>query len=602
MGYQAWITIGVIVVAFTALARNFGPPDLVLFGSAVLLAVAGVITPTDLLNGFGEPAVITVVALIIVSAGLRETGLIDRIGHWAFSRTNTERGFFARLAGVTLTSSAFVNNTAIVAMMINIVADWCRRNKVSASRWMMPLSFLTILGGTCTLIGTSTNLIVNGLLREASAAGELGRAGTFEMKFLDLAWVGVPIAVGGTLLLYFVCRKLVPDRRDVVDEVTVGTREYLTDMLIEPECRLVGQTVEEAALRNLPGLFLIEIIRDERIIAPVSPDEVLQAKDRLTFTGVVSTIVDLERIPGFVPAENDPDDDVATGRRRFCEAVVSSTSPLIGSTIRESNFRARYNAAVLAVHRGGTRLRGRIGDIDIQPGDTLLLQTGPHFDVAHRNNPDFYLVSGIEELRPARHRLAAVSGMLLLALVIVLSVFSEIPAAVAALTVAGLMVVTKCIAATDARRAIPVNLIIAIAGALALGKAVDASGLAALIAHSVATTVGEWGPHAALAAIFLLTMFMTEIVTNNAAAALAFPLALKLANEMEVSVVPFAFAITYAASASFLTPFGYQTNMMVYGPGGYRFTDFVRVGLPLSVFVAIVSVLLIPVVWPFAAG
>ncbi|MGE3180263.1 MAG: SLC13 family permease [Phycisphaerae bacterium] len=593
MTLEAWLTIGVIVVAFVSLARNFGPPDLVLFGSAVVLAIVGVISPTQLLHGFGEPAVITVVALIIVSAALRETGLIDRVGHWAFSKTNTEKSFFARLAGVTLSSSAFVNNTAVVAMMINIVADWCKRNGVSPSRLMMPLSFMTILGGMCTLIGTSTNLIVNGLLKEADHA---------PMKFLDLAWVGVPIAVGGTLLLYFICRGLVPERRETTEHRIDASREFLTDMRIEPECRLVGQTVEEAALRNLPGLFLIEIIRHERIIAPVGPDEILRAGDRLTFTGVISTIVDLERIPGFVPAGNDKTDDVARGRRRFCEAVVSSTSPLIGSTIRESNFRARYNAAVLAVHRGGTRLRGRIGDIEIEPGDTLLLQTGPHFDVAHRNNPDFYLVSGIEEMRPARHQFALISGLLLLCLVIVLSVFSNIPTVIPALTVAGLMVLLRCISATDARRAIPVNLVIAIAGALALGKAVDASGLATSLAHWVANTVGAWGPHAALAAIFLLTMFMTEIVTNNAAAALAFPLALKLADELQVDVLPFSFAITYAASASFLTPFGYQTNMMVYGPGGYRFTDFVRVGLPLSIFVGIVCVLLIPVVWPFTTA
>lgn len=587
---RPWFTLALLLFVFIAMARNWGPPDMVMLGAAVLLSLTGIISVSQLLEGFADSAVITIAALLVIAGGLRETGLIDRLGDKLFARAKTESAMLGRMSWQVSLLSAFLNNTAVVAMLLAPVTDWCRRNRVSPSRILMPLSFITVLGGTITLIGTSTNVLVNGLMI---------KAGMKSMALFDLAWVGVPVTAVGVAFLYSVGRRLLPNRLDLLDDYSQRAREYLIEMRIEPGCRFVNQTVQNAGLRNLPGLFLIEIQRDDQVIAPVGPDEGLRAGDRLAFTGVVSTVVDLERIPGFVPSGYAPTDAGRAARRRFCEAVVSRTSPLIGESIRESNFRARYNAAVIAVHRGGETLRGRVGDIVIETGDTLLLQTGAHFDAAHRNNPDFILVSGIEETRPARHSRAWLAGMFLLALIGLLLFEQYIPVVVSAMTVAGLMIITRCISATDARRGVSMDLLLAIVGALALGKGMESSGLAERMAAQIVSLTSTLGPTGALALLYLGSLLLTEIVTNSAAAALMFPLSLQVASKLGLQPLPFILAIMYAASLGFATPFGYQTHLMVYGPGGYTFTDFLKTGIGLDLVCAIVVVAALPLVWGF---
>lgn len=587
---QPWFTLGLIIFVFIAMARDWGPPDMVMFGAAVLLTIAGVIDETQLLAAFGHSGVITIAALFVIAGGLRETGIMDRLATHMFAKARTEPAVLGRMSVQVSLLSALLNNTAVVAMLLAPLTDWCRRNRVSPSRILLPLSFLTVLGGTITLIGTSTNVLVN---------GEMLKAGLQGMGLFDLAWVGVPVTVLGAVFLLTLGRRLLPNRLDLLEDYSQRVREYLVEMSIQPGCRLIGQTVQAAGLRNLPGLFLIEIQRNDQVIAPVSPDELLRAGDQLAFTGVASTIVDLERIPGFVPAGYAPADSGRAVRRRFCEAVVSRTSPLVGQTIRDSNFRARYNAAVIAVHRGGVSLRGRVGDIEIEPGDTLLLQTGAHFDAAHRNNPDFFLVSGIDDTRPARHSRAVIAGVFLAAFILLLLFESVIPVVVSALVIGGLMIVTRCISATDARRTVPLDLLLAIVGAIALGRALESSGLAELLARHIVGLTAPVGPVAAVALLYLGSLVMTEIVTNSAAAALMFPISLQVADKLGLQPMPFILAITYAASLGFATPFGYQTHLMVYGPGGYRFNDFVKVGLPMDFVCGVVVVTAIPLIWGF---
>ncbi len=593
MGWEAWFTLAVVALAFVALVRGIGPPDMVLWAGTILVTLVGIVQVEDVLAGFANPGLLTVAALYMISGALRETGALDRIGTRMLGSARTERHALARIAPQVAALSAFLNNTAVVAMLMPFISDWCRKNRISPSRLLLPLSYLAILGGMCTLIGTSTNLVVSSLMAEAG----LERIGMFE-----LAWLGIPAAVVGIAYLFLPGRRLLPDRKDMLEKIGESAREYLVEMRIQPNCPLVGERVEEAGLRRLPGLFLIEIARDGRVIAPVEPDEVLLAGDRLTFAGVVQTIVDLERIPGLVPVtEEDVDESfVERQQRRYCEAVVSSTSPLIARNIRDSNFRAVYNAAVIAVHRGGQRLTGRIGDIVIHAGDTLLLQTGPHFASANRNNPDFYLVSGVEEARPVRHERSWIA-FALLALFILLLVFGGgfgVSTAVAAFFVAGAMIVTRCISAADARRAVNLDILLTIAAAFGLGKALEASGAARALADVVVFSTDQWGPSAALAAVYLVTICFTTLITNNATAVLIFPVAIAVAAELGIEARPFAIAVAAAAAASFATPISYQTNMMVYGPGGYRFTDFLRVGLPLNLLLLIVALVVIPIVWP----
>ena len=581
-----------------SLTKDWGPTDAVLLGGAVFLAVLGVITPEQAFSGFANTGVMTVAGLLIVAAALRETGVLDVLGERVFGRVRTEFGALARLAGLVVPASAFINNTPKVAMLMPIVIDWCRKNRVSPSKLLLPLSFLSILGGCCTLIGTSTNLVVQGFMT---------RAHLRPMGFFEIGRVGIPCALAGTVYMLTIGRRLLPDRKELMDQLGDARREYLVEMLVKPGCRLIGQTVESAGLRQLPGLFLIEIDRDGVLTAPVGPQEVIRTDDRLVFTGVVNTIVDLEKIPGLVPAA-DERYEIAPKLRRgrlLCEAVVSRSSPLIGQAIRAADFRALYNAAVVAVHRDGARVNNKVGDIVLEAGDTLLLQVGPHFARAYRNKPDFYLVSDVADSQAPRHDRAWVAiglfGLFILSISVgdLVGWGTLIDPAIAAFATAGMMIAARCISMNEARKSIDWSMLVGIAASFGIGAALESSGAAATISKILVDATRPFGPRATLAAIYFVTMILNELITNNAAAALAFPFSIAAAHALKVEPRPFVMALTLAASYAFASPIGYQTHMMVYGPGGYRFKDFVKVGVPLNLLLWLVAVLLVPLAWPF---
>ena len=603
MEWQGWFTLGIIGFIFVMMVQGRAPADILLWGGTVLAGLVGIISVEEVVSGFSNKSMLTIAALFVVAAAMRETGALDRVGAHLLGKTQTPRGALLRMTPQIAALSAFLNNTAVVAILLPIVTNWCRRHRVSPSKLLLPIAYLAILGGMCTLIGTSRNLIVSELMEEAAAApGTSPRAQAAlhgGISMFELAWIGVPSVIVGGLYLLLVGPRLLPDRKNLLEQLGDTAREYLVDMLVQPGCPYIGQRVQEAGLRRLPGLFLIEIQRGERSVTPVEPDEIIQAGDRLTFTGVVSTIVDLERVPGFVPAVDAGYETEARARRsrRYCEAVISRTSPLIGTNIRDANFRARYNAAIVAVHRGRTRLRGRIGDFILRPGDTLFLQAGPHFVAANRNNPDFFLVSDVEEARPVRHERAALAFVLLAALIVLMAT-PGIPTVLAAFTIAGLMLGLRCISAPDARRAVQWDVLLVIAAAFGLGHALHNSGAAAAIGHLVVSATSQWGPRAALTAVYIITVLFGVLVTSNATAVLMFPIALAIAEQLNLDPRPFAIAVALSASASFASPVAYQTNMLVYGPGGYRFTDFLRVGLPLNLLLGVLAVLVIPLIWP----
>jgi len=599
MGWEAVLCFLVLGLIITGLILNFSP-DALLLGGLVIVTVAKITSPEESLSGFSNPAVLTVGALYVVAAALRQTGVIDRMGQWLFGRCNSERGLLTRMAVVLPGMSAFLNNTPIVAMFIPVLSDWCRKHRVAPSRLLIPLSYLCIFGGTCTLIGTSTNIVVNGLMQETARSSPELAEGLRPMGFFELGQVGLPYAIIGVLYILFIGRHLLPHRKDPMEEITSMPREYLVNVMVEPECRLVGQTIEQAGLRHLPGLFLIELTRQGHTISPVSPDYVLRGSDILTFTGVVGTIVDLEKIPGLVSA-TEAGYSIQTGARReelLCEAVVSPTCPSVGKTIRDADFRALYNAAVLAVHRGGERLTGKVGDIVLRPGDTLLLRAGTHFRRANRNNPHFLLIGGVEGSYPVRYE-KAIWSLILLCVLVALLTSGAMKTVTTALLVAALMVGSRCISVADARRSVNWQTLIAIAAALGLAKALVNSGSAAFIARGLVDVTESAGPYAVLAGVYVMTSLFTAVVTNNAAAALVFPFAVAMAVQIGANPRPFVMTVAFAASASFISPLGYQTNLMVYGPGGYKVTDFVRIGLPLNVLLLILATILVPQFWPF---
>ncbi|MGP1347931.1 MAG: SLC13 family permease [Phycisphaerales bacterium] len=589
------IVLGVIAaLAFTRIA-----PDAILVAALTALMVVpvpdpqgggwsiGILSVSEALGGFSNAGLATVAALFIVVAGLRETGGVDFIAGRVLGRPRTVRGAIGRVVFPVAGVSAFLNNTPVVAMMIPAIADWSKRMRIPASKLMIPLSYASIIGGTCSLIGTSTNLVVAGLVIAA---------GLTPLGMFDITWVGLPTMIAGALFLIVLGPVLLPARQSA-SESLADPREYTMELIVPAGSALAGKTVAEAGLRNLPGCYLVEIDRGESVMSAVGPDESLAEGDRLIFAGVVDAIRDLANLRGLAPATNQVFKlDAPRYRRRLFEAVISEMSPIVGLTIKQARFRNRYDGAVIAVARQGRRVTGKIGDIMVRPGDTLLIEADPGFAERNRNARDFLLVSALEDSTPRRHERAPLAIAILIAMVAIATT-GIVSMLEAALVAGGVMIATRCCTLSEARRNVDWSVLIVIGAALGLGSALDISGAADSIAGGIIAVAGS-NPWLILLAIYLVTSLMTEVITNNAAVALTFPFAITIAERMGLDPMAMIIAIMMAGSASFATPLGYQTNLMVYGPGGYRFSDFLRIGIPMNLLVAVVTVTLAPIIWP----
>ena len=586
--YEALFTIVVISLTMATLVLKRFAADLVLMGALVLLLVAGVLTPDQMLEGLANPGLATVGVLFVVTAGLVGTGVTRQIGEWCLGRPQSMAAALLRLMVPVAALSAFLNNTPVVAMMVPAVEDWARRQNVSVSKLMIPLSYAAILGGTCTLIGTSTNLVINGLVTSSGLAS---------LSFFEIARVGLPCALLGTACTIVLSRWLLPARGTLVS-ANLDPREYAVEMLVEPTSPIVGRSIEDAGLRHLPGAYLAEIERDGEVMPAVAPSARLRENDRLVFVGMVESVVDLVKTKGLIPAPEQLFKlDAPRQKRCLLEAVVSDRCPIVGRTIREGRFRSHYDAVVLAVARHGERVLGKIGDITLRAGDTLLLEGRPSFVQQHYGSRDFLLVSEVARSAPPSHERAWMAIGILGAMVAAVAL-AGIPMLKAGLLAAGLMVLTRCATSEQARRSIDWSLLTVIAAAMGLGKAMQVTGAAETLACLWMDLVGD-DPWAALVAIYVLTSVFTAFLTNIAAAVLMFPIVLSTAASIQVSPYPFVIALMMAASTSLATPIGYQTNLMVYGPGAYRFVDYLRIGLPLNVILGSATILLIPIMWPF---
>ena len=589
MTWEGWFSVGVVALVVGLLAATRLAADIVLVAGVTILLLSGVLTPPEALAGLANEGMATVAVLYVVAAALRETGAIGWIVQGVLGRPRNLSGAQLRLMAPVVGLSAFLNNTPVVAMFLPAVVDWARQNRLPVSKLLIPLSYAAILGGTLTLIGTSTNLVVSGLI---SAHPSLPGLAMF-----DITWVGLPSVVVGVAYLVFFGRWLLPDRKPVMSDLD-DARQYTVEMMVPAGSPLAGKTIEEAGLRHLPGMFLVEIERDGAILPAIGPHQRLRDNDRLVFAGIVDSVVDLQRIRGLVPA-SDQVFKLAVPRPERCltEAVVSDSCPLVGKSIREGRFRNVYNAAVIAVARNGERIQRKIGDIVLRPGDTLLLEAEPGFVDRQHNSRDFFLVSRLPDSRPLREDRAFIAVAILIGMVTV-ATLEWMPMLQAAMLAAGLLLLTRCITGNAARGAVDWEVLIAIAASFGLGHALEKTGAAQFIAASM-IQLAQGDPWVTLAVVYLVTMLFTELITNNAAAVLVFPIALATSGSLGVSFMPFAIAIMMAASASFSTPIGYQTNLMVYGPGGYRFTDYFRVGIPLNLLLALVTISLAPLIWPF---
>jgi di/tricarboxylate transporter len=589
MVWEAWLTLSVVAGCFAMMAFTWVSPDIIMSAGLTVLLVSGVLLPEEALAGFANQGMLTVAVLYIVVSGLTETGAVGWIVQHILGRPRSTRQAQARLMAPAAVLSAFLNNTPVVAVFVPAVKVWARRNKLNLSKLLIPLSYASIVGGTCTLIGTSTNLVVNGML--------VDQAGLPGLSMFDLAWIGVPITVSVLLFVLMFSGRLLPDRREPLVHGD-GMREYTAEMMVEAGSPLQGCSIEKAGLRSLPGLFLAEIERNEAILPAVEPRERLEANDRLIFVGAIESVVDLHRIRGLVPATDQVMKlEGARKDRSFFEAVLSDTCPLVGKSVCEGRFRTRYHAVIIALARNGERLHGKIGDMVLRAGDTLLLEARPDFIDQQGRSRDFLLVSEVGGFHPPNHKgaplaLAVIIGMVGLAASGLLSMLE------AALVAAGLMIVLGCTSGRVARQAPDWQVLVVIATSFGVGAALQKSGAAGVLADGIISLAGG-NPWATLVLVFTATALLTAIATNNVAAVLAFPIALSAAQHMNVDVMPFAITIMVAASASFATPIGYQTNLMVYNAGGYRFADFVRIGVPLTLLVGLLTVSLVPLIWGF---
>lgn len=589
LSWHAWYTLGVLALMIAALVREVARPDLVLLGCLGLLLVAGVVPPEAAFAGFSNPATLTIASLFVVAAGVQRTdalAVLDRL--LFFEKARGLPLTLLRLMAPTALLSAFVNNTPLVAMLVPRLQSYAARTGVAPSKIMMPLSYAAVLGGMITIIGTSTNLVVSGLLLASTGRG---------LGFFDVTWAGLPAALAAIAYFAALGYRALPERRPASPFAGGAPADYHFEVRVGDASPLAGQTVEEAGLRALGHAYLTHLRRGPHIVGPLAPHEVLLPGDVLAFTGSDAALEELLERPGLEKAA--PSLRVNSQRRLpLFEAVVSGSSSLVGKTLREADFRERFGGVVLAIQRQEEQITDALGRVPLRPGDLLLVEARPGFHERwSADRTEFYLAAPRRPGRPSARRRKAPLALGLFAVMVVVSALGVVPLVTASFVAALAMIATRCLRASETREAIDVPVLVMIAAALGIGQAIEAAGLAEAIAHAVVYASANLGPLGVLAILYVATNLMTELLTNSAAAALLVPVALAAAADLGVDPVPFAVAVAIAASAGFATPFGYQTNLMVMSAGGYRFMDFVRAGLPLNLIVAVVALAAIWIVW-----
>tara|TARA_B110000444_G_scaffold259811_1_gene304724 strand:+ start:341 stop:2110 length:1770 start_codon:yes stop_codon:yes gene_type:complete len=589
MGVEAWLSISTVVACFGCLVFSRIPADIVLIAGVAVLMFLGIVTPQEALSGLSNEGMATVAVLFVVARALSLSGVVSWLSQALLGRPRHLSGAQLRLMLPVAGLSSILNNTPVVAMLVPAVSEWSRRIKLPVSQLMMPLSYAAIIGGTCTLIGTSTNLVINGMLIEVNPNSGLG--------MFDLAWVGVPCVMAVVIYTLFFSRFLLPFKTTTHDKFG-DVRQYIIEMVVVEGSPVAGLSIEDAGLRNLPGVYLVEINRDNRLLTVVSPREILRHGDRLIFAGDVDSVVELKNIHGLELSEDQLFKLDSSGDERcLVEVVISPNFPNLNLSVQEGKFRTHYGAVIIAISRDGEHLKRRIGDVHLKPGDTLLLEAHEEFLEQQRYARDFLLVSQIENSKPIQHHRRGTAIMILVAMVAAVS-FGWLSMFQAALLASGGMLVTRCISVQEARSSIDWQILLVVAASIGLGGALDKTGAATGIAEIMVASTAL-SPIAALATIFFLTAAFSALISNLAAAVLMFPIMLATCESLSVDIVPFAVTLMIAASASFSSPIGYQTNLMVYGPGDYRFTDFIKMGVPLTLVVGLITITIVPLVWSF---
>lgn len=599
MTWESWVMLGLLALMAIAILRSLAGADTVLLGGLAIVMGLGAVSDQfpdapAAVAGFGSKAVVTIGVLFVIAEGLRQTGAMAMVTRPVLGHPKSLPAAQARLMLPVAGLSAFLNNTPIVAMLMPIVTDWCRRTGISPSKLFIPLSYAAIMGGSCSLIGTATNVFV---AAEYGAALNANQVIGEELGMFSITAVGLPAALVGIGYILLTSRWLLPDHQTQGD--SSDARQYTFEMLIDSESPIDGQTIEAAGLRNLPGGYLIGIERSGERRVAIAPTTILHSGDVLIFAGELDSMQDLKQFKGLTPATRKQANKLPANLQ-LIEAVLSDRSPLVGKSIKEGGFRSVYNAVVIAVHRGGEHLDAKIGDIVLKAGDNLLLEADQQFVARHRNRQDFYYLNALGDAQPYRSNKAGIALVVLMA-VVALATTGAMELVTAALLGAGVMVLTGCCTPYEARQSVNWRVLIMMGAAIGFGHAMYTTGVAAEAATRLIDIVGAGQPIYSLGAVYIVAMVLTSIIGPVPTAGLLFPVLVAITGPqgLNCNFTPFAVTLMMTAAASFASPSAYQTNLMVANAGGYKPFDFMRVGLPLNILVMITTLLIAPKIWPF---
>ncbi len=587
--WDGWFTIVVFIFTFMGLISEVKPPDITMLAGTSILLIFGVLTPTEFLKGFSNGILMTIAMLCIIVRAMEVNGVLEVIAKRILV---SSKKFFVQMLSMCVpvsVGSAFLNNTPIVLLMTPMVRKWALKNKLSPSKFLIPLSYAALFGGACTLIGTSTNLVVHGLMQQyTDGAG---------FTFFELSYVGVPCALAGFLFLSLFSWRLLPDRTDPTTAISEESREFTGEFVVGEDCPLVNRTIHEASRRYFRKETLIQLERNDQVIDSPPADLVIFVGDRLVFIGDIHRIAELHDIPNLKSAA-DPHFKLDVKSSHFSEIVIPTTSLLVGKTLRQINFRSAYGASVMAVYRQGWRVLGDVRDVTLEAGDTLMLLSGEPFE-ADNYSKDFYFIRNSEKLVTFNPWRAVFVTVVMAVMVLAASMGASIM--VASMAAVFILLATRSISIREAQNSVMWNILLLIACSFAMGTAMETTGVAAYFAEIILTIFGT-EPQMFIGGILLVTIICTELMTNNAAALILFPIAITVAKlagfESIEATRTIGVCVAIGASCAYAIPTGYQTHMIVYGPGGYKFTDFLKIGLFMDLIIWVISSLTIPYVWP----
>ncbi|WP_394173995.1 SLC13 family permease [Thalassotalea litorea] len=575
LNIDQWFMVGIFIATFAGLIKFQNVPERVFAVSTIVCLSFSFVSTKQIFTNAVNPGLITLILLITCSFALERTSFLRILANRMISK-HKFKSYLRTLIGTAL-ASAILNNTAVVATLISPI----KNNKfINPGKLLLPVSYAAILGGTLTLVGTSTNLIVNSMLIDQGLPG---------LKFFDFTLIGLTALIA-CLIVLFIRLKTLP----FTEATTKSEKHYFVEAEVTEDSKLIGQSIEENGLRNIDSLFLVEIIRHGHLISPVTPEEFLRPGDKLIFTGDISKVFILQQFDGLkLFAEQD-----GLLRDNLTQVLIKPGSAIIGMTLKQAGFRARFDAAVVAIRREGATLSGKLGELVIQSGDFLVLAVGKDFITRTNLSKNFYIITGVKPdnmLTGWRDKftlfgfLGAIST----------SVIFEVPLLKCLIFFMAALFATRCLSINEIKRRFPLEIWVIVVSALTLATALESTGLSQVIALHVHNFLSGQSAIFAFAAVFIITLLMTELITNNAAAALIFPIAYNIAIGLGVNPLPFIMAVAFGASGSFISPYGYQTNVMVFNAGNYRLKDFVKAGIPVSLTYIAVVLFMIPQVFPF---